>query len=324
MFEDVKSALGYSSSVFNPDTEIPSLEGKVILVTGGNGGLGKQAVLQLAKHNPAQIWIAARNPDKAATAAKSIEEEVPAAKDKIKALQLDLSSLESVQKAAETFLSQAERLDILMLNAGVMAVPPSLSVDGYEIQFATNHLGHALLTKPLLPLLTKTATTGGPNGAATDVRVVVVSSNGHTGAPKGGIDFDTLKKPSEDRASFERYGQSKLANILFARQLAKEHPELTTVSLHPGVGFTDLGVRATDAPWIFKILAHECISARVVPSLDVVARHQLWASVAKEGLTSGEYYEPLGRANIGRPEGRDDALAKKLWDWTNEELSTWA
>jgi NAD(P)-dependent dehydrogenase (short-subunit alcohol dehydrogenase family) len=101
---------------FNPTTDIPSLEDKVILITGANSGLGKQSSLELAKHNPAQIWMAARSPDKGQAAVAEVKSQVPGAT--VVFLELDLSSFDSIKKAAKTVLTSSPRLDILMLNAG--------------------------------------------------------------------------------------------------------------------------------------------------------------------------------------------------------------
>jgi NAD(P)-dependent dehydrogenase (short-subunit alcohol dehydrogenase family) len=131
---------------FSPTLDIPTLRGRVILVTGSSDGLGKQCVFEYTKHNPALIWLDARNPAKAQAAIEKIQSRLPgpiAANSK--PLELDLSSFESVQKAASIVLAQSQRLDMLMLNAGIMAVPPGLTANGHEIQFGTNYLGHVLL-----------------------------------------------------------------------------------------------------------------------------------------------------------------------------------
>ncbi|KAI2832643.1 hypothetical protein CBS133816_1325 [Aspergillus niger] len=117
---------------FHPTKDIPDLTGKTILITGANSGLGKTSVLEFSRHNPSQIWLAARNLTKAQSAADEIKQQVPTAR--IHLLELDLSSFASIQKAVEVFLSTATRLDILMLNAGVMAAPPGMTPDGrYEV-----------------------------------------------------------------------------------------------------------------------------------------------------------------------------------------------
>lgn len=180
-----------------------------------------------SKHNPSEIYLAARTPSKAEAAIAEIKKQVPNAK--ITFLHLDLASLDSVKRAADTFTNSSDRLDILMNNAGIMACPPALTKDGYETQFGTNHMGHALFTKLLLPTLQRMAKEPG-----SDVRIINLSSIGHNLAPNGGIIFDKLKTDMKDYNAFPRYGQSKLANILFNRELAKRYPSIECVAIHPG------------------------------------------------------------------------------------------
>src|SRR5687768_9558515 len=166
---------GSKSVKFDPDVDIPSLKGKVILVTGGNSGLGKESVLQFAKHNPKEIWLGARSEAKAQEAIKDIKAKIPNAP--IKFVKMDLASFASIHDSARAFTQMSDRLDILLLNGGIMSVPPGTTDDGYEVQFGTNHMGHALLTKLLLPTLLRTADTGA------DVRVTVLASSAHQYAP---------------------------------------------------------------------------------------------------------------------------------------------
>jgi NAD(P)-dependent dehydrogenase (short-subunit alcohol dehydrogenase family) len=314
------------SVAFEAEKDIPSLDGKVILVTGGNVGLGKQAVLEYARHNPSLIWLGARSVQKANAAIDEIRQQVPDAA--IQVLELDLSSFASIKKAAATVLSTSSRLDILMLNAGIMATPPGLTKDGYESQFGTNHMGHALLTKLLLPLLTKTATTTDnalkqthlPTSAVADVRVISLSSDGHTMAPKGGIMFDTLKTDADALGALGRYGQSKLANVLWGRQLARAQPQLTVAVVHPGVVQTQLMERATGVPAVVRGLTRVAVGMNLLTPVDRGVRNQLWASVATEGLVSGEYYQPVGVGGKASAYGKDEELASKLWEWTEKEL----
>ncbi|KAK9234244.1 hypothetical protein V1525DRAFT_383719 [Lipomyces kononenkoae] len=301
------------SRPFRAEKDIPRLNGKVILVTGGNAGLGKQCVLEFSRHRPAQIWLAARNIDKAQAAADEIKQQVPDAP--IKLLELDLTSFESVKEAAKIFSAESDRLDILMLNAGIMATPPGLTKDGYEIQFGTNHMGHALLTKLLLPVLEKTTT----SSVNADVRIVLLTSHGHFYAPEGGIQFDTLKTTADSLGAMTRYCQSKLANVLWARQLAKLYPSFTVAAIHPGVVSTNLLARATDAPLIFRIVFGAADTLGLKATVERGARNQLWASVSKD-VQSGEYYEPVGVGGLASAYGKDDDLAKKTWDWTENEL----
>ncbi|KAB8079686.1 hypothetical protein BDV29DRAFT_187020 [Aspergillus leporis] len=186
---------------FNPDSDIPDLSGQVIFITGGMAGLGAESVIQLAKHSPARIYLSSRNAKTAEVIIKQI------------------------------LLTKETRLDVLMCNAGIMAQPPGLTKDGYEVQFGTNHLGHALLIHKPLPLLQRTADTGA------DVRIVIPTSVGYRLHPCGGIIFDALKT-TQDFGAFgrwRRYGQSKLANLLYAREFSRRYPATTTVSIHPGV-----------------------------------------------------------------------------------------
>ncbi|KAI1081287.1 short-chain dehydrogenase/reductase [Whalleya microplaca] len=308
----------FSSSVsFTAQKDLPSLEGKVILVTGGNHGLGKQSILEFARKKPAQIWMTSRDVAKGQAAIDDIKKEVPDAP--IQIIQLDVASFESVKKASETILAKLDRLDILMLNAGIMAVPPGLTKDGYEIQFGTNHMGHHLLTRLILPLLQKTAAASGPKA---DVRVVVMSSIGHRNVVADGFRWELLRTKAEGIGAYERYGMSKLANALFARQLARDHPELRVVAVHPGFVNTGLLTNATDGPYIVRIIG--AIIETFVPGLlsttEQGTQNQLWASVSKD-VKSGEYYEPIGVHGRASSNALDDALAKKLWDWTEKELA---
>ncbi|KAF2804873.1 retinol dehydrogenase 14 [Mytilinidion resinicola] len=305
--------IGKKSIPFKPEQDIPPLDGKVILITGGNIGLGKQCVLEYARHNPAQIWLAARSLDKAAAAVAEIQQQLPNPAP-IKLLELDLSSLASVQTAARTFSAASARLDILMLNAGIMAAPPGLTTDGYELQWGTNYVGHALLAKLLLPVLDTTAR----SKPGADVRVITLSSHGHSLAPKPeGIRFDTLRTPADALGPYGRYGQSKLAAILWARQMAQRYPQFTVTSIHPGVVRTNLMNNATGSPLVVRLLGK--VANWVVTPVEQGARNQLWASVA-EGVESGEYYEPVGIGGTATAFGKDEKLAQKLWDWTEKEL----
>ncbi|KAI8660985.1 hypothetical protein NCS57_01077500 [Fusarium keratoplasticum] len=298
-----------SSMSFNPEKDIPSLHGKVILITGGNTGLGKQAVLEFARHKPLQIWLATRNLQKADAAVTEIKQQVPDAP--IKLLELDLASFDSIHQAARAFLEQSERLDILMLNAGIMAVPSALTKDGYEIQFGTNHMGHAYLTKLLLSVLEKTSQAE----IETKPRVVCLASHGHVYLRKGGFDFSSLRTTGESTGPLQCYYQSKLANMLWVRQLAKRYPHLTVSAIDPGLVQTELAVKATGISWILRVI----IKIMLLTPVEKGVKNQLWASVSKD-IKSGEYYEPIGRGGLATDDGKDDELAEKLWTWTENEL----
>ncbi|GKZ26845.1 hypothetical protein AbraIFM66951_003562 [Aspergillus brasiliensis] len=300
---------------FTPSTDIPSLKGKVILVTGGNSGLGKQSILELAKHGPKEIWLAARDPKRAAAAVTSIKGDLVEPVE-IKILEMDLTSLDSVKYAAERFQSESSRLDILLLNAGIMSVPPGLTNERYEIQFGTNHMGHALLAKLLIPVLLKTAALLG-----SDVRVVVLTSHAHNYAPESGIKFDTLKTRAEGMSTVARYGQSKLANLLWGRELARHYPQLTVPLVHPGLVRTNLATTMNQGSWIMRILWW---IASLVTGVDVETGtlNQLWAAVHPH-VESGQYYVPVGKTKTGSKYAQDSGLGKKLWEWTERELEAY-
>ena len=256
----------FGGKKFNPDTDISDLTGKTILVTGGilklnrqgtgqptygylvlgNNGLGLETCRQLAKHNP-HIYLAARTPSKAESAIADIKATVPNAN--ITFLQLDLASLESVKKAADTFNAKSDKLDVLINNAGVMALPASTTNEGYEIQFGTNHIGHFLLTKLLMPTLQRTAE------AKQDVRIINLSSEGHRLPPKGGLALKDARSNMSSYSTWVRYGHSKLANLLFTRELTKRYPAIKSIAVHPGGIETGLSQGFTKQhPWLATVL----------------------------------------------------------------------
>jgi NAD(P)-dependent dehydrogenase (short-subunit alcohol dehydrogenase family) len=292
-----------------PRTEPPS--------STGNSGLGKQTITYLSSHSPARIYLAARTPSKATSAIADIRATVPSACEIIH-LPLDLTSFSSIASAASTFLASESRLDILINNAGIMASPYSATKEGYEIQFGTNHMGHALLTKLLLPVLLETAKQPGA-----DVRIVTLSSVGHALTPPGGIIFDQAALEAQN--TWRRYGSSKLANILYTRALAEHYPSLTCVALHPGVILTDLFNNVRTNPllklgmWIYGWLGL-VLPGHYRSAVDG-ALNQTWAATVKrEELESGAYYKPVGVRNSGSKWARDEGLERKLWEWTEGEL----
>jgi len=302
---------------FDPAKDIGSLDGKVILVTGGNAGLGKQTIAYLAAHKPMRIYLAARTESKARDAISDIKNSVPNACE-ILFLPLDLTSFSSIADAASTFKSQESRLDVLINNAGIMAPPYSTTKEGYEIQFGTNHMGHALLTKLLIPTMLDTAKQPG-----SDVRIVNLSSMGHQMPVSKGIEFD--QQALEKESTWRRYGSSKLANILFARSLALEYPTITSVSLHPGVILTDLFDNLRTNIFMKVGLYIYGIIGMILPGHyqgpEGGALNTTWcATTAKDELESGAYYMPVGKKSSGSSFARDEGLRKKLWEYTEAEL----
>ena len=275
----------------------------------GNNGLGFASVNQLAKHN-AHVFLGARTPAKAEAAIAEIKKNVPDAR--ITFLELDLASLESVKKAADAFIASSDELHILLNNAGVMALPPSTTKEGYEIQFGTNHMGHALLTKLLMPTLQRSAE------ESSDVRIINVSSTGHQMPPRSGL---ALKDTTSDMASYNtwvRYGQSKLANVLFTRELARRYPAIKSVALHPGGIDTglSLGFQASH-PWLAVLLSPLRFFLKTPQE---GALTQLFAATSPKAKT-GQYYVPTAVENAGSKFSQDPKLAEELWDWTEDQLA---
>ena len=225
--------------------DIPDQQGKLIIVTGGNSGIGYEAALALAGRN-AHVILAVRSVDKGEEAARQIRQRYPQAQ--VTVMELNLADLKSIRAFAESFLASHDRLDILINNAGVMALPARKTVDGFEMQFGTNHLGHFALTGLLLPVLKKT-----PGS-----RVVTVSSGVHV---SGDIHFDDLQWEKK-YDQWGAYAQSKLANLLFAYELQRRFAETgikaISVSCHPGYAATNLqSVGPQDGGFSFQGLDDE-------------------------------------------------------------------
>ncbi|KAJ5766561.1 uncharacterized protein N7511_004177 [Penicillium nucicola] len=306
--------LNYVGGVsFTPETDIPDLSGKVILVTGGNAGLGKETILQLIKHNPKKIFLGARSESKAQDAIQSLKTSVKNDVE-ISWLPLDLMSGPSIKKAAEKVNAESPRLDILVLNAGVMALPPGETEMGHEIQLGTNHTGHFHLTMLLLPTLLKTAEEPG-----SDVRVVSLSSIGHNLAPAFDtiLDQEKLKKVNTNA----RYGASKAANILFAAELARRYPSLTSVSVHPGIILTDLYSSINESS-PFASVGTKTLGL-FGSSVPQGACNQLWAAAGakKTDLSNGGYYVPVGNLKGQNKYVTSEEMGKRLWEWTEAELA---
>lgn len=280
----------------------------------GNTGLGKETIHQLAKYKPAHIYLAARTPSKGEAAAAEIGRAVPLIK--ITFLPLDLASFGSISAAVQELTSTSSRLDILINNAGIMAAPLGITQEGYEIHFGTNHIGHALLTKLLLPILLSTAETHN-----SDVRIINVSSECHRIAPRNGTLFDKSKLYSQ--GPWVRYGNSKLANILFTRELATRFPSITSVAVNPGIIKTDLYGPSQRAN-LFVRFGIMTIGALVMGSVNTGALNQLWAAAGKhDELISGSYYNWMGNVSKGSRSAQDLKLARELWEWTMNEFATY-
>src|SRR2546430_529388 len=211
--------------------DIPDQSGKTVLVTGGNSGLGYQTVLRLARKG-ARVLLAARDRARGTAALERLGAEAPGSQAEL--AQIDLADLTSVERFAAGFLAGGEGLDLLISNAGVMAIPQrETTAQGYERQFGTNHLGHFALTGRLLPALAQR-----PGS-----RVVTVSSNQHKRAKR--IDFDDLQAEHGYRP-WGAYAQSKLANAMFVleldRRLRAAGLDIVSAGAHPGFAYTNLQI----------------------------------------------------------------------------------
>lgn len=298
---------------FDPDTDVPRLSNKVILVTGGNTGLGRETVRQLAKHEPSHIYLAARTPSKGEAAAAAVKQALPHAN--ITFLPLDLASFDSISSAARLFKRQSQRLDVLINNAGVMALPPGTTSEGYEIQLGTNHVGHALLTRLLLPTMLSTA-----KEKNSDVRIIHLTSEAHQLAPRSsGLRLN--KAQLDQESTWVRYGHSKLANIMYARELAERYPSITSVAVHPGIIKTDLYGPNQRSSTIMKYGL--MIFGSLMKTIETGVHNQLWAATTeKENLVNGAYYTPVGCRSNGGGYAQNQKLSKELWDWTEKELDS--
>lgn len=288
------SGFGYASTA-EEVTEGIDLRGKNVLITGMNSGLGQESARVLAMRG-ARIYGAARTRDKAVEACRPLgENAVP--------LACELSEPTSVRACVAEVRDLGVQLDVILCNAGIMALPKRQVLHGQELQFLTNHIGHFMLVTGLLDRLSERG------------RVVMLSSEGHRMAPRGGIAFDDL--------SFERgyqpwvaYGQSKLANLLFARSLARRFAgtERTANALHPGVIATNLG-RHMNVAARFGFSAMAAIALKDVPqgaaTQCYVATH---LSIAR---VSGEYFKDCNVAESSR-HAKDEALGDRLWSVTEE------
>ncbi|CAG8157764.1 unnamed protein product [Penicillium salamii] len=314
-----ETTLGALGASFQPERDIRTLEDKVVLVTGGNAGIGKETILQLAKHRPSRIYMAARTESKARESIASLHSQLPSAD--IRFLSLDLSSFSSIRAAAQKFQSDSGRLDILILNAGTMGNPPTTTAEGFEIQLGTNHIGHFLFTKLLLPTLLKTVDIQRAKYEEPDVRVITVASAAHVVGPSS---FEGLTStPSLLNAStWTRYGASKSANILFASELARRYPELTSVAVHPGAVDSGLYGHTKDLSSMmnYSLTALGSMFFRTVAS---GALTSLWAAGSpKDRLENGAYYTPVGYRSNGTAVVQNAELAKRLWNWTESQSSS--
>jgi NAD(P)-dependent dehydrogenase (short-subunit alcohol dehydrogenase family) len=298
--------------------DIPDQSGTTVLVTGGNSGLGYETVLQLARKG-ARVLVAARDRARGTAALERLGAEAPGSQAEL--AQIDLADLTSVERFADGFLAGGQELDVLINNAGVMAIPHrEITAQGYERQFGTNHLGHFALTGRLLPVLARRP----------GRRVVTVSSNQHKRAK--GIDFDDLQGERGYRP-WGAYAQSKLANAMFVLELDRRlrAAGLDTVSAgaHPGFAHTNLQVSGPRSGGTSLVARGMGAATRLFaqPARDG-ALPTLYAATAVD-VHGGDYFGPDGpgemRGHHPTPvqfsaAAHDQAAAARLWA-VSEELT---
>jgi NAD(P)-dependent dehydrogenase (short-subunit alcohol dehydrogenase family) len=290
--------------------DIPDQHGRVALVTGANSGIGLEAARALAQRG-ASVVIACRNVAKAEAARETVASSRPGID--VAVLELDLADLASVRRAATAFAAEHGRLDLLINNAGVMAVPKRTTVDGFESQIGTNHLGHVLLTSLLLGSLLATEAS----------RVVTVSSNAHR---MGRIDLDDLQS-TRRYSPWEAYGQSKLANLLFTfelqRRLAAAGTRTIAVAAHPGWARSNLthdlaGIQQQ----LFRLAKPLADLTAQSPAMGALPTLRAAVDPSAQG---GDYFGPDGVMEWrGYPhrvgtsaKARDLVTAGRLWDASN-------
>jgi NAD(P)-dependent dehydrogenase (short-subunit alcohol dehydrogenase family) len=291
--------------------DIPDQTGRAVLVTGATSGLGLASAVALATAG-ARVLLGARDPERGERA----RARVPGSE----VVALDLADLASVRRAADDVRARTgDALAVLMNNAGVMGVPPTVTVDGFESQIATNHLGHAALTWLLMPALRGA-------GAAP---VVTVSSLAHRG---GGLDVEDLHFARRSYTGAQAYSASKLANLLFAaeldRRLRAAGDDVVSVAAHPGMSGTELlpaSARRLPGGALLAPLAR-AVNAVVTQPADRGALPQLYAATAPQ-VRGGDHIGPDGVGEIrGHPAAarrsaaaQDPGLAARLWEVTAAE-----
>ncbi|EJD47721.1 NAD(P)-binding protein [Auricularia subglabra TFB-10046 SS5] len=317
-----KRITSYTMSKFDPRTDIPSLAGRIAIVTGGNRGIGYHITLELARHG-ATVYLATRSETAAATAIDRIEEEAPEAKGRVRFLHLDLSTVRGAKKSAGEFLRVENQLHILVHNAGLLVHSYRLSSDGVEDTMVVNHLAQFEFTRVLMPTLLETSKTA-------DVRVVTHSSRRYKEAPPGGKFFtldeinDTLASGADDAAAQQlRYSRSKLANLLFARELQARFRRASStalaISVNPGDVATESvkdivrgmvpfgkGLVASLVGMVLLTPAQGAYTALFAATSPLVRRD--------EQKFGGAYLVPFGRLETIVGNATDDRIAERFWD----------
>ncbi|MFC2166444.1 SDR family NAD(P)-dependent oxidoreductase [Acidobacteriota bacterium] len=284
--------------------DVPDQKGRVAIVTGSSSGIGYETARVLGAKN-ATVIIAVRNLEKGRSALEKIKDAHPDAD--VRVMELNLASLDSIQKFTEELRNNFSQLDLLINNAGVMMPPYSKTVDGFELQFGTNHLGHYTLTGLLLDLILKTENS----------RIVTVSSTAHE---YGKLDFDDLNWEKRKYKKVNTYGDSKIANLYFTYELQKKLDKMGAKTIatasHPGWTATELQRHVGLLNFFNRFFSQ---------GIDMGALPTLYAATAPD-VKGSDYYGPSGwREMKGYPKkvssnelSHDMDIAKKLWDVSEE------
>ncbi|KAE9618291.1 hypothetical protein Lal_00047671 [Lupinus albus] len=302
-----KGGSGFSSSsTAQQVTDNIDATGLTAVVTGASSGIGTETTRVLALRG-AHVIMGVRNMNAAKDVKEAILKEIPSAK--VDAMELDLGSMDSVKKFASEFKSSGLPLNILINNAGIMACPFALSKDNIELQFATNHIGHFLLTSLLLDTMKNTANTTKKEG-----RIVNVSSEAHRFPYPEGIRFDKINDQSSYN-NWRAYGQSKLANILHANELTRRLKEdgvnITANSLHPGAILTNLFRHNAAVNGLINVFGRF-----VLKNVQQGAATTCYVALHPQVKgTSGKYFSDSNESKT-TPHGTDADLAKRLWDFS--------
>ncbi|GMF11124.1 unnamed protein product [Phytophthora lilii] len=275
-------------------SRIPSLAGKVVIVTGANSGIGFATALELARKK-ARVVLACRNAGRAQSAVDAIKAELEPETADVEFLLLDLSDLNSVRDFADAFRARFDRLDILVNNGGVMVPSPTHTPDGLEMQFAVNHLGHFYLTCLLFDLLKR---------GDEPSRVVSVSSLSHSWVK---LDLSTLARSKPNKKAYTKeYGTSKLANLLFTYELSRRiaaaglSDQVIAVAAHPGITTSDIAPKmfATYLPsWMLGFMNKLLNLVHIMQATERGALPTLFAAT-DASVESGDYFGPNGFLGI--------------------------
>ncbi len=281
------------------------MQDKTVLITGANDGIGRATAERLARKGY-HLILACRDETKAQRTADQLVERT--GNERIDTIPLDLADLSSVRAASELFLAEQPRLDILINNAGVYSDKLVLTKEGYELQFGVNHLGHFLLTLNLLPAM---------QCSNLCTRVINVSSAMHS---RAGIDFGNLRgeRGAQEYDGGKAYAQSKLANILFTKELDRRHgTELTTNCLHPGVVGTSLANK--HGKWFTKTIWSLYKPFARTPRRGADTSVYL-ATSPEVREVSGRYFNPSQCLIKPSPTACNEQLASRLWDYSEEAV----